>query len=355
MSEEEKVGFPEGQELGAEEAAVDAAGFSRVDLNRATVEELQQLPGIGHTLAARIVGYRAEFGPFGNPAEISGVSGISDAMYARMADRLSTGAVALDLPSETGLVVPEPEAPEEVPVLETGPGTEGVDWMVPEPPAGEEEGETVVAEALEPEPEHVVEAPPRGPEPPLVEVVQARMGCGRLILVGLLSVLLGAALALGFIYLVNGTLDFQAMAIRAAQDEVLRMEGAVGALDQQVEELVGHVDALQELDTQVSETRAELRKLSADLGGVKANVESLTETEGALRQEFTNLREDLDGIVSSARVLDRRLSEVERRIGSLTEVFEAVGESMRRFDAFLGGLQTLLNDTEGAREPTPTP
>ncbi len=346
MSEEEQAGLPEGQEFDAEQGAVDAAGFAKVDLNRATAEELRQLPGIGPTLAARIVDYRAESGPFGHPTEISGVSGISDATYTRLEDRLSAGAVEPALPPGPETVVPEPEAPEEVPVLEVVSETEDVDWRVPEPELAdaEPEDETVVAEAPEPEPERVVK-PPRGPEPPLVEVVQARGGCGRLILVGLLSALLGAGLAVGFIFLINGTLDFQATAIRAAQDEVLRMEGAVGALDQQVEDL----DAL------VTETRTELGTLSADLDGVNATVESLVETQAAIRQEFANLRGDLDGVDSHANVLDRRLSEAERQIGSLQGIFDSVSESIRRFDAFLGGLQELLNNTQGALVPIPTP
>ncbi len=356
MCEEEQAGLPEGQELGAEEGAVDAAGFAKVDLNKATAEELRQLPGIGPTLAARIVDYRAEFGPFGDPAEIGGVSGISGATYSRLEDRLTAGAVEPALPPGPETVVPEPEAPEEVPVLEVVSETEDVDWRVPEPELAdaEPEDETVVAEAPEPEPERVVK-PPRGPEPPLVEVVQARGGCGRLILVGLLSALLGAGLALGLIFLVNGTLDFQATAIRAAQDEVLRMEGVVGALDQQVEDLEGRLEALQELDALVTETRTTLRTLSADLDGVNATVESLVETQGAIRQEFANLREDLDGVDSHANVLDRRLGEAEGQIASLNGIFDSVSESIRRFDAFLRGLQGLLNDTPGVLVPTPTP
>ncbi len=357
MSEEEQAGLPEGQELGAEEGAVDAAGFAKVDLNKATAEELRQLPGIGPTLAARIVDYRAEFGPFGDPAEIGGVSGISGATYSRLENRLTAGAVEPALPPGPETAVPEPEAPEEVPVLEVGSETEGVDWTVSEPELVDEEpeDEPVAVEALEQEPERAAKAPPRGPEPPLVEVVQARGGCGRLILVGLLSALLGAGLALGLIFLVNGTLDFQATAIRAAQDEVLRMEGVVGALDQQVEDLEGRLEALQELDALVTETRTTLRTLSADLDGVNATVESLVETQGAIRQEFANLREDLDGVDSHANVLDRRLGEAEGQIASLNGIFDSVSESIRRFDAFLRGLQGLLNDTPGVLVPTPTP
>ena len=49
-----------------------------LDLNTATAEELETLPGIGDVLARRIVDYRTEYGPF---AEVNGlleVSGIGD-------------------------------------------------------------------------------------------------------------------------------------------------------------------------------------------------------------------------------------------------------------------------------------
>ena len=59
-----------------------------IDLNTATVEELQQLPGIGRVLAQRIVDLRADVQRFEDPAEILAVRGLSETMYERMAGRL---------------------------------------------------------------------------------------------------------------------------------------------------------------------------------------------------------------------------------------------------------------------------
>jgi competence ComEA-like helix-hairpin-helix protein len=347
--------------------------FTKIDLNTATEEELRQLPGIGAALAARIVDYRAEVGPFGDPEEITAVAGVSEATYARLADQLSVGAVEPPLTPEPEMALPEPDVLEGAPEPEVEPEMEeAVDWVDPEPEPAEMEIEgpegvpVLVSEPLatepgpmelpEPEPdlEDVVEAPPRGPEPPIVEVVQARYGCGRLILVGLLSSLLGAVLALAFLFLINGTLDFQAAAIRAAQDEVLRMEVLVGALNVKVAELEERVGAIQELDARLTDTQAGLRRLSADLDDVKGRFELLAETQDALRQEFTNLREDLDGLAVHVSVLDRRVSEVETQIAFLNRKIEILGESILRFDAFLAGLQALLNESQGTLPPTPT-
>ena len=384
MSEQEWGELPEGQELIQEDDAAEAveiaetapepanvdlgsidAELPKIDLNTATEEELRQLPGIGAALAARIVDYRAEAGSFGDPAEITAVAGVSEATYERLADRLSVGSVEPPLDPEPTMEFPEPEVEPEM--------EEAVDWAAPEPDLAEMEIEgpegvpVLVSEPMdaeagpveppEPEPdlEDVVEAPPSGPEPPLVEVVQARYGCGRLILVGLLSSLLGAVLALAFLFLINGTLDFQAAAIRAAQDEVLRMEVLVGALNVKVADLEERVDAIQELEARLTDTQAGLRRLSADLDDVKGRFELLAETQEAVRQEFTNLREDLDGLAVHVSVLDRRVSESETQIAYLNRKIEILGESISRFDAFLVGLQALLNESQGALPPTPTP
>jgi competence protein ComEA len=47
-----------------------------VSLSSATVEELDQLPGVGPVTAQRIVDYRAEHGPFASVEDLDAVPGI---------------------------------------------------------------------------------------------------------------------------------------------------------------------------------------------------------------------------------------------------------------------------------------
>lgn len=60
----------------------------RVDLNRASAAELDRLPGIGPVLAARIVAYREQHGPFRTSQELLAVRGIGPRLYARLLPRI---------------------------------------------------------------------------------------------------------------------------------------------------------------------------------------------------------------------------------------------------------------------------
>ena len=53
-----------------------------IDINRADAEELADLPGIGPALAARVVEYRTQHGPFASKEALMEVSGIGPAKYA---------------------------------------------------------------------------------------------------------------------------------------------------------------------------------------------------------------------------------------------------------------------------------
>lgn len=52
--------------------------FGKVNINTALKEELATLPGIGETLAERIIAYREENGPFQKTEELVNVGGIGE-------------------------------------------------------------------------------------------------------------------------------------------------------------------------------------------------------------------------------------------------------------------------------------
>ena len=59
-----------------------------LELNVASAEELEQLPGIGPVLAERIVSYRSQIGCFQNREQLLDVEGIGTATYAAIVDLL---------------------------------------------------------------------------------------------------------------------------------------------------------------------------------------------------------------------------------------------------------------------------
>ncbi|MEA4964516.1 MAG: ComEA family DNA-binding protein [Oscillospiraceae bacterium] len=65
----------------AEVSAAESTVAEPLNLNAATADELEQLPGIGEVLALRILAYRDEHGAFQSPEELLYVSGIGATKY----------------------------------------------------------------------------------------------------------------------------------------------------------------------------------------------------------------------------------------------------------------------------------
>ncbi|GAA4780995.1 hypothetical protein GCM10023200_12830 [Actinomycetospora chlora] len=61
-------------------------GGGRVDLNTATLEQLDQLPGVGPVTAQRILEWRSQNGRFATVEQLQEVSGIGDARFATLRD-----------------------------------------------------------------------------------------------------------------------------------------------------------------------------------------------------------------------------------------------------------------------------
>jgi competence protein ComEA len=75
---------PPGAGAGGPGGGASAGG--PVDLNTASLTELQTLPGVGPVLAQRIVDYRAGHGGFRSVGELRNVSGIGDTRYQQLKD-----------------------------------------------------------------------------------------------------------------------------------------------------------------------------------------------------------------------------------------------------------------------------
>ncbi len=67
------------------------AAADLVNINTATLQELDALPGIGPTTAQNIITYRQQHGPFQHIEDIMNVPGIGPATFDRLSSLITVG------------------------------------------------------------------------------------------------------------------------------------------------------------------------------------------------------------------------------------------------------------------------
>lgn len=56
----------------------------RININTASAQDLEKLPGIGKAIAERILAHRTQYGPFRRPEHLMMVRGISDGKFRKI-------------------------------------------------------------------------------------------------------------------------------------------------------------------------------------------------------------------------------------------------------------------------------
>ena len=85
---------PHAQSAQSSSASREAASVSElVNLNSATLAELQKLPGIGAKTAERIVEYRQKKGPFKKIEELMNVQGIGEKSFLKLRSQITVTSV----------------------------------------------------------------------------------------------------------------------------------------------------------------------------------------------------------------------------------------------------------------------
>ena len=358
-----------------------------VNINQADHATLAQLPGIGPTLADRIIEYRETAGPFQNALELSEIHGISQAMVHDILPLLTTGEEAegdsdnaaeehengeddSGLPEEepeeeSGGVESEHEAAEEEPLVEA------------EEPAPEEDDLAALAREIRFYPEEPVEGDAGANEedvseetamPALAEELsdgeetgepstgsleaaegaiavtaspsvglealdpfrgESRAGCSiQAVTAGaVLGGVFGLLLTMLILYFLNGgMLQFAgARSLRTLEkDTATRLNDAQVNRDELVTQMETLSGLVQELNAAVSAVATQQVEISRSISGTEEEVDKLEST----------------------------VLEYDQKINSVAEAAE-------NFNVFLGGLQELIGDmaltpeVEGRRSNRP--
>ena len=334
----------------------------KVDPNVADLDTLRQLPGVGATLAERILNAR----PFESVSDLSRVEGIGESLLENLRPYVEIDAQKFEAATIQASLAPAIEAPEESALAqdefiaaegetEAGPadseespaaeveelGEEEAALVIDEEEAGlpQEVEEAIAAlpsedelqgeEQLE-QPEQVVEGSAEA-TPQLAEAVRqpvrepAYVTQGQALLLafvsGLFALILGIALSLGIIAGVNqGRLQFASPA------------------------------QLNALSVQVDGLSAATETLTEDLEGLRGrvgNLEALSGRVGEVEQATEELRAGLDTTAARVEGLGVQVEGLDTQLGELGSQVEALQSESERFSTFLEGLRGLMEQLFG--------
>lgn len=276
----------------------------KINVNKAGLDDLARLQGIGEKLAARIIEYRQTVHPFEEVIELAAVPGISERMVREVADQLTVEPE----------MHPEPEAASD--------DVEESEEAAPTPdeqPEPQDSSPEIVEQAT------LLPAPlPAAATPESAEGTPETRSFTSTWWSHLLSALGGALLALLTILLFNGTLEFTG-ANRAAD------------LQRQVDQ--------QRLDQ--SRLGNDLETANNRLATVDAAQVRLRDVAGTLDGELQALQEELQTSVDALQ------GDTEQ----LSERLDGVAQAANNFDVFLDGMRDLLITLQGlppSATPTPT-
>jgi len=93
LTDEMQIYIPKEGESGRGMATTDTGGTAeggKININTATVDELQTIPGIGPAKASAIIEYREKNGPFKKVEDLDNVSGIGEKTLEHIKDKITT-------------------------------------------------------------------------------------------------------------------------------------------------------------------------------------------------------------------------------------------------------------------------
>lgn len=274
-----------------------------IDLNHATAEELEALPGIGEVLAKRIIAAR----PLKSVDDLAEIEGIRPALVEQLRPLVTV------TPLE-----PSDEAAEETATEEEAAAEQPSEQAEAESPAAEEnptaeEEQAAPAEADSPEAEEEAEAeqetgetpaeaeePPTEPKPekPSEEKYITRRGAWVMSLVmSAVAFFLAIILTLGVLQSINGTLRYGSYAsqkglsrqLAVLQSEVNQTQQSVDSLQRQIADLQNVAEQVNELADRQSAIQKRVKQMKETLNEMQAQVQTTSKFLTGMRDLLNNL------------------------------------------------------------------
>jgi prefoldin subunit 5 len=309
-----------------------------LDLNRASVDELTGLNGVGEVLARRIIAAR----PFRSVDDLSRVQGISSALIDQIRSQVMVVEALNELPDEAGqisLTADEPpastekeaafvypadgeavEAEPEILPAETYPSEM---FSVPEPPA--RGVENVTFPGTRPEPPGIPATKAAAPDksttsPTPAQPTRRTISPSDILWItagsSLLAILISVFVTLGVLAAINGGLNF----IRPA--ELVQIERRLNSMSANTEIIENEVN--------------NLRSRLGNLEGLSGRVSSVEQIGESLQETVSEAQDNLDE-------LDSQIGAISAGIEEVQEDIKTVQQDALRFNTFLSGLAELLS------------
>lgn len=280
-----------------------------VEVNRATLDELISIPGIGPALAERIIAAR----PFTSLEDMTRVNGIGTALLERLRPYLIVQPEAQPEPLQAEMTASEPAESGENP--QTQPAAVGT--VEETQTGGQDQPETLKSSEAAPSPP----SPPPAPQPPSTVPAAVKTGgegekwarredlIWMAVGVAILTLILSLIFNLGTLALINQTLSY------APAEEAQVLAARLEALNNRIRLLEGDVDNL----------RSRVQTIEA-LGG---RITALENGQQSLNDQLQTAQGELDGLKQQTAAFQTQIEELQKR----SNVFQN----------FLDGLRRLLN------------
>lgn len=275
-----------------------------IDLNHATAEELQSLPGIGEVLAERIIAAR----PLNSVDDLAEIDGIRPALVEQLRPLVTVTPIEAEAAEKAESTEEEaeemsPAEPTEAPVVEETSEAEAGEAAEEEPTSPEAEGE----HAAEPQAEEQPEEPPAPPSAeeeakptakPEPKYITRREAWLMTLVTSAVAFFLAILLTLGVLQSINGTIHYgSAVSQQGMNRQISVIQSEIGQIQQSIDALQGQVADLQNVAQKVNELSDNQQALQQQIDEMNDTIAQIKAETQTVSKFLVGMRDLLNGLM----------------------------------------------------------